>query len=403
MNDFFAPPQRASVETVLAQNRELAAQSTFARLVDTLPDLVMVVNRERQVVYASTALEALTHATGVQGAPGAPGALLGQRPGEVLGCTHAGEAVDGCGASPPCELCGAARAIAETQASGRPASQECRLTVRQHGREVALNYSVSAAPFSLGSDDFVLVSFRDISQEKRKASLERIFFHDLLNTASSLKVYLDLLRRSASDASPVPFVSELEAIADSLVEEIQSQKMLVSAENGTLTAQRNLIVSRQIVEDTISLFARDEIARDKEIAIAPFSEAFGFVADAAVLRRVLANALKNALEASPGGATVTVGFRRQGEASALFWVNNPGEIPSEVQLQLFHRYFSTKGENRGLGTYSMKLLTEGYLKGSVSFESSPEKGTTFGITVPLQAPGDQSGQLKPGDLGAPQG
>ena len=32
--------------------------------------------------------------------------------------------------------------------------------------------------------------------------------------------------------------------------------------------------------------------------------------------------------------------------------------------------FSTKGAGRGLGTYGMKLLTERYLNGSVSFVSS---------------------------------
>lgn len=245
-----------------------------------------------------------------------------------------------------------------------------------------LNYAVTATPFSVGADDLVLVSFRDTSHDRRKASLERIFFHDLLNTASSLKVYLNLLRRSASGG--LPFLSELEGITDSLVDEIQSQKMLVSAENGTLQTQANLIVSGQIVEDIVSQFLHDEIAREKQITVTPGSEAFGFVADAAILRRVLANALKNALEASPGGATISIGFLRE-EGNAVFWVHNPGEIAPEARSQLFRRYFSTKGENRGLGTYSMKLLTEEYLKGSVSFESDSRKGTTFRISLPLEA------------------
>jgi signal transduction histidine kinase len=380
MGDLFAPPpQRSSAQKVLAQSRKLTTQATFARVLDALPDLVMVVNQGRQVVYASRALEELAAQEGKTGE-----ALLGLRPGELLDCGHACETEDGCGGSESCRFCGAARAIAETQASGRPAFQECRLRARRQGGEVVLNFAVTTTPFSVGAEDFVLVSFRDTSQEKRKATLERIFFHDLLNTASSLKVYLNLLRRTTGEAAQLPFVAELEAITDALVEEIQSQKMLVSAENGTLQTQANLVVSGQIVEEIISLFAHDEIARDKQIRIAPLSETFGLVADAAILRRVLVNTVKNAVEACKAGDTVTIGFHRLA-ASAQFWVHNPGEIPPEVQLHLFRRYFSTKGENRGLGTYSMKLLCEEYLKGSISFESGAEKGTTFRIRLPLEA------------------
>jgi sensor histidine kinase regulating citrate/malate metabolism len=56
----------------------------------------------------------------------------------------------------------------------------------------------------------------------------------------------------------------------------------------------------------------------------------------------------------------------------------------EVQLQLFQRSFSTKGNNRGLGTYSMKLLGEQYLNGRVDFESSTQTGTTFSVELDLQ-------------------
>jgi len=35
----------------------------------------------------------------------------------------------------------------------------------------------------------------------------------------------------------------------------------------------------------------------------------------------------------------------------------------------------------------MKLLAEDYLKGSVSFRSTPEEGTTFTLSVPLSSLG----------------
>ena len=58
-------------------------------------------------------------------------------------------------------------------------------------------------------------------------------------------------------------------------------------------------------------------------------------------------------------------------------------MPREVQLQIFKRSFTTKGLGRGLGTYSVKLLTKKYLKGQVGFTTSPADGTTFHVTLPL--------------------
>ncbi|MCP4426270.1 MAG: ATP-binding protein, partial [Chloroflexi bacterium] len=58
-------------------------------------------------------------------------------------------------------------------------------------------------------------------------------------------------------------------------------------------------------------------------------------------------------------------------------------MPRDVQLQVFQRSFSTKGSGRGLGTYSMKLLSERYLDGRVSFQSSLAEGTIFIGMYPL--------------------
>ena len=86
--------------------------------------------------------------------------------------------------------------------------------------------------------------------------------------------------------------------------------------------------------------------------------------------------IKNALEAARPGQMVTICCRPV-ETDVEFSVHNPNEIPRKVQLQIFQRSFSTKGVGRGLGTYSMKFLSERYLHGNVAFASTAEDGTTF--------------------------
>ncbi len=109
-----------------------------------------------------------------------------------------------------------------------------------------------------------------------------------------------------------------------------------------------------------------------------------FENDFTLLGRVLGNLVKNALEASTPGQTVTL-LCLQEDDRVAFHVHNVTVIPRHVQQQLFQRSFSTKGNGRGLGTYSIKLLSERYLKGEVSFTSSPSHGTTFTVRFPLDA------------------
>ena len=104
------------------------------------------------------------------------------------------------------------------------------------------------------------------------------------------------------------------------------------------------------------------------------------------MKRILGNMIKNALESSEIGEAVIIGCKKvllKDCEYVQFWVNNQSVIPRSVQLQIFQRSFSTKGGNRGLGTYSMKLLGERYLDGHVGFTTHEKDGTTFHIRISL--------------------
>lgn len=90
----------------------------------------------------------------------------------------------------------------------------------------------------------------------------------------------------------------------------------------------------------------------------------------------------NALEASDEEATVRLTTRV--EPTHITWeVWNDGFIPDQIQKRVFQRHFSTKANfGRGLGTFSMQLFGERYLKGKVSFTSTAADGTTFRFQLP---------------------
>lgn len=113
------------------------------------------------------------------------------------------------------------------------------------------------------------------------------------------------------------------------------------------------------------------------------AEKFSFNTDSMLVSKVLINMLLNALEVTETGGHVI--FRTLVKDSLIMWqVWNSAEIPDNIQLRIFQRFFSTKSEcGHGLGTYSMKLFGEECLGGKVSFTSSVEDGTTFSFSLPI--------------------
>ena len=366
-------PPISDLSEARAQAERLAAEPILGQTVGALSEAVAVLNSRRQVVFANESFRELA---------GATGGFIGLKPGELFRCVHAGETPGGCGESPECGSCGASRVFLEARDTGRASRREFAIAGRSGQRAVPFDLEAAGTPFRVGPEDFVLLTLRDVSQQKHKAALERIFFHDILNTASSLKLYLSLLP-SSSPAEADRLLADLGSIADSLVEEILSQKQLVNAENRTLQVSPSLISSRELAEELLAAFTR--VRPGNPLGLAPEAESFALVSDAAILRRVLGNMLRNALEAAPPGGAVSLGFSQDG-SSCRFWVHNPGAMAKEVRPRVFRRYFSTKGRDRGLGTYSMKLLTEEYLKGEVSFTSEEQAGTCFTVTLPLRLP-----------------
>jgi sensor histidine kinase regulating citrate/malate metabolism len=136
------------------------------------------------------------------------------------------------------------------------------------------------------------------------------------------------------------------------------------------------------------------VAEGKKIVLGQLCET-EILSDGVIIRRIVGNMLKNALEAIHPGDAVTLSCHEQG-GRLLFTVHNPGVMAPHVQLQLFRRSFSTRGESgRGLGTYSMKLFGERYLKGEVTFESNAETGTLFILSLPKQPAITSIGELPP--------
>jgi len=117
------------------------------------------------------------------------------------------------------------------------------------------------------------------------------------------------------------------------------------------------------------------------------------IGDEAGLSLVLMNLFSNARDAMPNGGTLEIDALRDG-ATAVVKICDSGEgMDRETCKMCFDPFFTTKdvGKGTGLGLSTSYGIIKGH-DGDISVESSPQKGTTFVIRLPLADRGEKSDQ-----------
>ncbi len=366
----YAPSERAKPEELKRQVRFFEENEIVKNISNAVSNMVVILNKYRQIIYANNQFLNLF---GLEESA----AIIGMRPGEATNCIHADNTSGGCGTSEFCRTCGAVNAILESY-KNMQSVKECRIITTD---KEALDLKVSATSYSPNGDVYTIFAINDISDEKRRQTLERIFFHDVLNSAGGISGLSGLLQQMNNPEEIAEIAQLINRSATSLVDEIKSQRYLSEAERNSYVPEYSKVNSLEILQSLYELYSQHEVVADKQIKIDSDSEDINFETDVVLLRRILGNMIKNALEASFPKGTVKI-KSTSGNNNVQFSVHNNNFIQREIQLQLFKRSFSTKGAGRGIGTYSMKLFGEKYLKGKVWFESGTEKGTTFFIQIP---------------------
>lgn len=347
-------------------------------LFDAVPTMLFVLNSCRQIVFANrTAVDFLSQES--------VDPLLGMRPGEAVGCHNADISTGGCGTGKHCRYCQMLASILRAM-DGFENNAECGFIMRTELRLEGVQLSVKASPMSIESETFVIFAITDTTHEHRRRAMERIFFHDVLNLAGGLRGLSELMLESVSGGAKAEELQIMNAGLESLVDEILSQRELTAAESGDLTPCVAPLDTHSVLANLVNLYANLPVARGRRMVISPDCEAFTFQADPRILSRVLGNLVKNALEAEDVGGVVTLNCRKAGD-QVRFSVHNTAVIAENHQSDIFRRTFSTKRGDRGLGLYSVLLLTERYLGGEPGFTSTPEKGTDFFVRLPLNFTG----------------
>lgn len=370
---YFNPALRSSFDKILNEKELVETQKLFTELFGALTGISSIINSNRQIIFANTDFLELLGIRTIE-------PILGKRLGEVISCVNSSSWPSGCGTSEACKYCGAVNTILESQKTNIKSTREVRITTETDGKQLSWDLKITSSPMKLDGETFYVLSLQDISNEKKLLAIERMFFHDLLNTAGGLNGLLTILKMGASPDELNELIERSEAASQIILEDIMSYRHLRAAEEGDIQVKIETAGTIEFLKSTISRIGFHEVGKRKKIVIDKEAAVTDFQTDRLLFQRVMINLLKNALEATMINGTVTISVEEQNN-KLIFLVKNMGVIPDDIRMQIFQRSFSTKGRDRGIGTYSVKLMTENYLKGKVSFVSNETVGTIFKVEL----------------------
>ena len=110
------------------------------------------------------------------------------------------------------------------------------------------------------------------------------------------------------------------------------------------------------------------------------------LADPGQMQQVFLNLFMNALEAMPGGGTLTVWTFAEPGGGLRIEIRDTGKgIDKNIREKLFVPFFTTKHKGTGLGLAVTKGFVEAH-GGTISADTNPEGGTIFRILLPPAGP-----------------
>jgi signal transduction histidine kinase len=104
-----------------------------------------------------------------------------------------------------------------------------------------------------------------------------------------------------------------------------------------------------------------------------------------LLENMFSNLIKNAIEASPEGKSVSVGIEIEEKGDSRYLIvdiHNLSTVPDEIRDKFFEPYVTSKKKGgTGLGTHSAMLVVEAH-QGDIRFNTSREGGTHVIVKLP---------------------
>ena len=140
-----------------------------------------------------------------------------------------------------------------------------------------------------------------------------------------------------------------------------------------------------LARDVVSLAARTERSGTGDVSVVyegPDSETLARC-DGAQMRQVLWNLVRNAVQASGAGVTVTVRVEPRGKEVILSVEDRGPGIPDEAKARLFEAFYTTRSHGVGIGLAVVKRIIDEHAKmgARIEVESPASGGASFRVRL----------------------
>lgn len=174
---------------------------------------------------------------------------------------------------------------------------------------------------------------------------------------------------------------------DQLLDLIRDLLDIAKLEAGRHVQHRIPINIAQVIEETVALL--EPRARQQGVCLRAHCDKLPPVqADPKSIEEIFNNLLSNAINYSPDGGEVTVTARNQGAYMEISVRDTGVGIDPEELPKIFDKFYRVKHPRTrqimgtGLGLAIVKGVVEAH-QGTIDVQSTPEKGTTFRILLPV--------------------
>ncbi|MBF0155190.1 sensor histidine kinase [Candidatus Magnetaquicoccus inordinatus] len=227
-----------------------------------------------------------------------------------------------------------------------------------------------------------------IEAEKLKQDVELITRHDMKSPLNGVIGFADLLLSTTLSAEQEKHVKTIRKSGVTVLHMINLSLGLYRMEQGIYqldVVEIDLLpIIQSVRNDATALIAGNRLILETRIQGKPVvaSNSFFIRGEEVLCYSMLANLIKNALEASPEGGVVTIDMEGQ-EDRGVVRIRNQGAVPKEIRGSFFEKYATSgKSSGTGLGTYSAKLIVE-TMGGTIQMNSSDDGWTEVTIVVPI--------------------
>lgn len=259
-----------------------------------------------------------------------------------------------------------------------------------------VGFSTNALLNEEGDDIGLVIVFQDLTEiaqlrdaanrADRLATLGRLsagLAHEIRNPLNSISGSVELVRDSPRlDQQERRLLSVILKESDRLNELVTTMLQVGRPVEPQLQNQ----ALGQLVEEVVEMARRNPSTnRDVNVETDLSEEPVTACVDGDQIKQVLWNLIKNAIQASPSGATVRVGLKKGGSDQAVIEVSDEGlGIDSENTEKIFEMFHSDRIHGAGIGLALVRQIVDAH-KGSIVVKSSPNQGATFRVAIPVKS------------------